>query len=430
MLANKPWTQANLRTIGGAAGVGRAFLEETFDSRSSNAIARIHRDAAAKLLDALLPESGSLIKGRQRTRDELIEVTGYKSRPNDFDELINFLDRELRIITPVSTDDVPCYQLTHDYLVPSLRDWLTAKQRESWRGRAMLLLAERTAEWTAKPRVRSLPGPLECVRILATVCLPTRRLGRAPQKLSPSQQRLMRRATSYYGTLSAVLAIVVALAAWGGREWNGRTQARALVDSLMVAGPDEIRSQVAKLAPYRRWADRLLEQRLAETEERDGERRLRLRLALVPVREHQVAPLVEQMLQTNEPRVFGAIRESLAESRALHAPQWADAYWQRLHDAQAESTSRFFAGVALARFVPPDDAAWTDDDWRLVVTELLRANPEHQGRWRELLRPLRERLFPAAEAAFTDSTKPESEQLAAANLVADYWKDDAARLAR
>ena len=37
------------------------------------------------------------------------------------------------------------YQLTHDYLVHSLRDWLTRKQRETRRGRAELRLAERAA---------------------------------------------------------------------------------------------------------------------------------------------------------------------------------------------------------------------------------------------------------------------------------------------
>ena len=37
------------------------------------------------------------------------------------------------------------YQLTHDYLVPSLRKWLTRKQKETRRGRAELRLAERAA---------------------------------------------------------------------------------------------------------------------------------------------------------------------------------------------------------------------------------------------------------------------------------------------
>ncbi len=43
--------------------------------------------------------------------------------------------------------DEPHYQLTHDFLVPALREWLAAKQRETMSGRAELSLAERAALW-------------------------------------------------------------------------------------------------------------------------------------------------------------------------------------------------------------------------------------------------------------------------------------------
>ena len=46
----------------------------------------------------------------------------------------------------LSRREARSYQLTHDYLVPSLRAWLTRKQRESRRGRAELRLAERAGE--------------------------------------------------------------------------------------------------------------------------------------------------------------------------------------------------------------------------------------------------------------------------------------------
>ena len=39
------------------------------------------------------------------------------------------------------------YQLTHDYLVPSLRKWLASKLQETHRGRASLLLKARTDHW-------------------------------------------------------------------------------------------------------------------------------------------------------------------------------------------------------------------------------------------------------------------------------------------
>src|SRR5262249_28864969 len=133
---------------------------------------RLHRKAAQAVLKALLPEAGTDIKGHMRSRQELLEGSGYAGRPADFDDLLGILDGELRLITPTdpeggeATDESASrtrpgqqyYQLTHDYLVPSLREWLTRKQKETRRGRAELRLAERAAFWNARPESRHLPG--------------------------------------------------------------------------------------------------------------------------------------------------------------------------------------------------------------------------------------------------------------------------------
>jgi hypothetical protein len=163
MVKGKPWTPTTLREVGGSEGVGIAFLEESFSSPQANPMHRLHQKAAQAVLKALLPESGSEIKGQMRSRRELLEASGYATRPKDFDELIQILDPELRLISPsdsvVSSAEGPVsslaerfYQLTHDYLVPSLRDWLTRKQRETRRGRAELLLSERYAQWKTDRR--------------------------------------------------------------------------------------------------------------------------------------------------------------------------------------------------------------------------------------------------------------------------------------
>ena len=98
----------------------------------------------------------------------MLEASGYANRPKDFEDLLRILDGELRLITPTdpegeggrgvsipvtgSTPGQKYYQLTHDYLVPSLRDWLTRKQKETSRGRAELLLADRAGVWNAARR--------------------------------------------------------------------------------------------------------------------------------------------------------------------------------------------------------------------------------------------------------------------------------------
>ena len=137
MVKGKPWTPATLREIGGTEGVGVTFLEDTFSSKAANPRHRLHQKAARTVLQALLPESGSDIRGHLRSHGELLAASGYAGRPKDFDELIRILDGEIRLLTPTDPEGkeekdaaLPVqagekyYQLTHDYLVPSLRDWL------------------------------------------------------------------------------------------------------------------------------------------------------------------------------------------------------------------------------------------------------------------------------------------------------------------
>ena len=178
MMKGKPWAPSTLKEVGGTKGVGVTFLEETFSASTAPPEHRLHQKAAQAVLKALLPESGTDIKGQMRSRQELLEASGYANRPGDFDDLIHILDPELRLITPTDPEGSASsersgdayraeqyYQLAHDYLVHSLRDWLTRKQRETRRGRAELRLAERRRSWNAKPENRHLPSALEWANI-------------------------------------------------------------------------------------------------------------------------------------------------------------------------------------------------------------------------------------------------------------------------
>ncbi len=157
MVKARSWVPATLEEAGGTEGLGVNFLEETFGSRSVNPGHQLLEGAARKVLKTLLPEAGADIKGHMRSDSELREASGLGDRPGDFASLLRVLDGELRLITPTDlpesasepgTEPAEKYwQLTHDYLVPSLRDWLTRKQKETRRGRAELRLEERTAIW-------------------------------------------------------------------------------------------------------------------------------------------------------------------------------------------------------------------------------------------------------------------------------------------
>jgi hypothetical protein len=145
-----------------------------------------------------------------RTERELLNASGYTDRPKDFAALMYILDAELRLITPADPEGVNSgsatqrprgekyYQLTHDYLVPSLRNWLARERRSTRRGRMELLLAEQAAEWNAKPENRRLPSWWEWLNIR----LLTRR-----KDWTDSQRRMLRKAGRYHAVRGLAFAV-------------------------------------------------------------------------------------------------------------------------------------------------------------------------------------------------------------------------------
>src|SRR5271157_1230659 len=140
---SREWTTKTLQDIGDAEGVGVAFLEKTFNSDYADPILRFHQEAAQSVLGALLPESGSEIKRPRRPWRELLDASGYASQKS-FDELLRILDNELFLITPIGQggrlesdggqttgSGERYYQLTHDFLVPSLREWQSNKDQKA-----------------------------------------------------------------------------------------------------------------------------------------------------------------------------------------------------------------------------------------------------------------------------------------------------------
>ena len=169
--------------------------------------------------------------------------SGYANRPRDFDDLLRILDRELRLISPTDpeglTGDEPAnagklqgaqyYQLTHDDLVPALREWLTRKQTETRRGRAGLKLAERSTLWNSKPENRHLPSLWEWANIRA---LTSKGNWTAPQ------HELMARAGRVHGVRMALSMALLAVCSWAGFEAFGYYQAgRCLAGQIcLVSG--------------------------------------------------------------------------------------------------------------------------------------------------------------------------------------------------
>jgi formylglycine-generating enzyme required for sulfatase activity len=383
MVKGKPWTVATLKELGGTEGVGVAFLEEAFAGPRG----RPHQQAARAVLRALLPETGSDIKGNMQSHAKLLEASGYARRGRDFEELLRILDGELRLLTPAqppepdSPDGLAAaapaekyYQLTHDYLVPALREWLTRKQKETWRGRAGLRLAERAAAWAAKPESRHLPAWWEWLDIR----LLTRRAGwTAPQR------KMMRKAGRVHALRAAALLLVLLLLGWGGYEGYGALRAEYLV----TADTADVPHLVAQLPPYCRWANWLLRRHLQNSPE-DSKEHLHASLALLPVDAGQAEPLCDRLLAAKRPEEVKTIRTVLHE----YAPDSAARFWPVLENEGEDRSRRLRAACALAPFAA-DDARWAavGDE---VARSLGGENVAFLGEWAGLVQPVRGQLVP------------------------------------
>jgi len=447
MMKGKPWTRATLSEVGGTRGVGVTFLEENFSASAAPPGHRYHQQAARGVLKALLPESGRDIKGHMRSYAELLEASGYAGRRDDFDDLLHILDAELRLITPTDPEGVagdewrvtgentgretiadgagnpatrhsppatPYFQLTHDYLVHSLRDWLTRKQRETRKGRAELLLAERSQLWSAKPENRFLPSIVEWASI---------RLMTSKGGWTESQREMMQRAGRMHGKIALAALSLIALLVLGVVEARGSLRAAGLVASLKTAATSEVPTIIQQLNGVHRWADPELRRVLRETDPSQREH-LHASMALLADDPSQIDYLTDRLLS--------AATSELPVLRVLLQPyQWklAARLWSVLETAKPGEPALLPAASALALYAP-EDPRWTRHAAKIAEL-LVRSNPLALGTWLELFRPARAALVAPLAAILRDRAplRTENERELAATLLSDYTSDQPALLA-
>jgi formylglycine-generating enzyme required for sulfatase activity len=419
MVKGRPWTPATLREVGGMDGVGVKFLEDTFGSPRSNPNHRYHQRAAQAVLKALLPETDADIKGRMQSVERLQQVSGYADRSSDFADLIRLLDGELRLITPVDPegsvdDDVPsppsgrrCFQLTHDYLVHALRDWLTRKQRETRRGRAELLLAERATLWTSKPEDRYLPTAREWAGI---------RLLTRPGNWSDPQRRMMKRAGRRIGLRGIGVAIVVAAAAAGGLEAYNASHADGLVKQLASADISRVPAILPEIAKYRRWTEPQLRRIVGEWPD-DSKEKLHASLALLPSDDAQIEYLYKRLLAAG-PAEMPVIRDGLARRRDSLTRR----LWDQLRAARPNDDRVLPVAGALASY-DPDNPGWLEVGDKIAAAMSRRPPGEWSG-WRQAMRGVSNTLIgPLARILRDPEHRDDLRHALAASLLSSYAAD-------
>jgi hypothetical protein len=259
IIKDEPWTAETLKLFGGMEGLGVSFMEQAFGSRTANPTHRLHQQAARRVVSALLPENDGDIKACMRSYSDLLKISRYEEQPYEFDVLLRIMDSELRLITPTepggdriggghTPDDRTdrYYQLTHDYLIPSLRRWLIQKQAETRKGQAEIKLAQSALSWNSNKDANLLPSLWDWFSI---------RRHTDNQRWTAAEWAMMHYATRYHAQRMVLIALCLtalfSLLAVFDSQWVGskvrQAQVRALVDSLLVAEPGLVPDIIKKL---------------------------------------------------------------------------------------------------------------------------------------------------------------------------------------
>jgi hypothetical protein len=374
------------------------------------------------------------IRGHLVSQQELLEASAYASHPQDFGDLLRILDGELRLVTPTDVEapepnramppgvePATYYQLTHDYLVPSLRDWLTRKQRETRRGRAELRLAERAAAYGVRHDARQLPGWREWANILFF----TRR-----RHWTSPEREVMRAAGKRRQLQAMFLAIILLTGALTSHELRhrideerDRLQADGLVQRLLTVPLGAVPLVRAELKPYHHLVGERLREVIEEKTKFGDAQRLRASIGLLESDPAQAGPITVAMLNANpdEARVLIAVLKPPTS-------ELTERLRRLLTDAESAPPSRLRAAMALADYSPPgaEERSWLAVA-PLVVDQMLieaRQDPSQYEPLVAALAPAADVLLPSLVAVFRDPGRNSTERDLATSVLAKYAASD------
>ena len=230
-----------------------------------------------------------------------------------------------------------------------MRDWLTRKQKETRRGRAELLLADRAAVWNARPENRQLPSLLQWFKI---------QWWTQKKNWTPPQRKMMRKATWYHLVRAMALGLLLAVATVTGlaiREQvvaqRKATHAAGLVQRVLDAETAQVPGVVGEMTEYRKWTDPLLRQENGKAA-MNSRQKLHASLALLPVDATQVDYLCGRLLDAG-PHEVPVIRDALAP----HKGSLLDKLWAVVEKPEkGQESQRLRAASALAKYDPDSPA--------------------------------------------------------------------------
>lgn len=399
LMKDRPWVIDSLTQLGGVEGIGVTYLEDVFSGDRAGPMHRKYAEPCRGILRALLPELNSHIRGSAKSTDELRAVSKCSS-DYDWKATINLLDHELRLITPTESDLVDgspngTYQLSHDYLVPSLREWLTRKQRETRRGRAQLALQELAGMWNQKSQARFLPGVMEWI----SMSLLTTR-----SRWTASERSLMTAASKLHLSRLTWAVAAIALLSWGIVALRRSDQADQTITKIASSNLENLPEIVDEVRQLRSWMEPRFRRAINTTDSPadDSNRLLKLRLTRLVVNEDATPeddPLLRQLrsgLLSVAPKEIQSIAQVLLKKSDLSRIrtelwQWAREV-QALTGVEQAENSRLLCVAGLLAHLDIDNA----NAWSTIAPQVCEHLVEQEGllaaRWVDTLKPAGPRL--------------------------------------
>ncbi len=305
------------------------------------------------------------------------------------------------------------YQLTHDCLVHSIREWLTHKQRETKRGRAELLLADCAAVWNARPVNRQLPSLLQWIQI---------RWLTGKKNWTAQQRKMMEKTGTFYAVRLFLFSSVVMLLAWGLYEGLMYWRAINVVAFIKAADTSQVRQFLPYLDGQERRTTPMLRQLYAESAP-DSKEQLHASIALLRVDGAQVDYLYGRLLEAS-PHEVPVIRDALVP----YKDALIDRLWTVVEKPEkGKEPQRLRAAEAWAKY-DPESERW-DKASQAVVDQLVAENPVFLAFWVEGFRPIKGKLLESLKSIYGNPNGRESERFLATNVLADYAADNPQLLA-
>lgn len=434
MVKSKPWTTATLRELGGIQGLGISFLEERLTGTSAHPMLRSNLEIVKQILRELLPSDDTIIKPQACHQSILLERLEGIASEETLSRLLHLIDTEVRLITPSSNPNVsvtsssassskdPAYQLTHDYLVPTIRKWLASQNTSTREGRAAEQLRELSVLWNAKPTRKRLPSFLEWATIRWYV---------SKKRWSLNESRLMNAAGRYFlarGITITALLLILVTGAW---YWRKEALSRSLVARLLEAKSEEVVTVLEEIQPHASWIIPKLPalSNKDDLEPRDEIEQFRISLAQV----------------RQNPAVSDSVLDNLSLIEEQHGKPYINFLVSSptLNDETIASKAKTYlerdnpAGIYLAALLcsrNPNHDLW-GQLYRPLCKSLLSKNAVQLPRWIELFRPIQNELVDELIALGEENEKNslEDQSLAKQNLailVTAMASSDSKRLSR